>query len=321
MSDIDPEKLCKAQALEKLQGFYVGGHWSNTPMFVVLSQKCFDVMLTWGEHFITNNYTHYPFLGIFKVGYPSDHYFEKRKPQAIHLRNQYPGKFILSYQDNIMANDIAFSKGMQIQIHNMLISFLKRYEKVVVFLKPKRSCYFEAIVKELPELQKFMDDGRIVVFVGATHRTKAVPAEIGMASDLVIGLGISTPATECFLAGTIAFHADLTGFIHNQFGNDGLETIVFRDMGSLEKAVEGHITGSNRLAHVDYRKYYEALDPFRDGKTYLRVGFIIKKLQEGCRLGLDRSEIIERTKMEYDAYLKSRPAMVDQLNLATTVKN
>ncbi len=304
MYDMDKDKLVKAQAMEKVNGLFVGSHWSNFPMYRVDNQKCLDVLLTWGEHFINNNFIKYPFMEIFQTGYPSDHYFEKRRAKAVSLRNQYAGKFVLSYQDNIMANDLLYSKNMQIQMHGMLLSVLKEYDDVVVFIKPKREYVFNAVIKEVPELLEYIDKGRIVTFFGETNRTKAVPAEIGMASDLVVGLGISTTAAECQFAGTLGFHADLTGFRDNEFGNAGLGKIVFRDVDSLKDAIIDVIENGASKRYLEYKELYSTLDPFQDGNAYKRIGFVMKNLQDLLNRGLSREDTVSITREKYDNFIK-----------------
>mgnify|MGYP003978914763 CR=1 FL=1 len=304
MYDADKDKLAKAQAMEKINGLFVGGHWSNFPMYRVENQKCLDVLFTWGEHFINNNFNRYPFMEIFQTGYPSDHYFEKRRSKAVCLRNQYAGKFILSYQDNIMANDLPYSKNMQIQVHGMLLSVLKKYDDVVVFIKPKREYVFKAVIKEVPELREYIDDGRIVTFFGETNRTKAVPAEIGMASDLVVGLGISTTVAECQFAGTLGFHADLTGFMDNEFGNKGLGKIVFRDVDSLKNAIIDVIENGASKKYLEYKELYYTLDPFQDGNAYRRIGFVMRNLQDLLNRGLSREDTVSIARERYDNLIK-----------------
>jgi hypothetical protein len=303
MYDRGEDKLTKAQAMEKVNGLFVGSHWSNFPMYKVDNQKCIDVLFTWGEHFTNNNFNRYPFMEIFQVGYPSDHYFEKRRSKAVRLRNRYPGKFVLSYQDNVMANDLPYSKNMQIQIHEMLLSILKEYDDVVVFIKPKREYVFNAVIKEVPELREYIDKGRIVTFFGETNRTKAVPAEIGMASDLVVGLGISTTAAECQFAGTLGFHADLTGFRNNEFGNKGLGKIVFRDVDSLKNAIIDVIENGASKKYLEYKELYSTLDPFQDGNAYRRIGFVMKNLQDSLNRGLSREDTVSIAREKYDKFI------------------
>jgi hypothetical protein len=305
MYDVDSEKLIKAQALELVDGIYAGSHWSNFPMYRVDNQKCYDVLFTWGEHFIKNNFSKYPYMAVFKTGYPSDHYFNARRERSLKLKNEHKDKFILSFMDNIMANDLPYSKNMQVALHKMLITLLTDNENLIIFLKPKRKYIFEKVLNELPELQKMIAAGRIRVFLGETERTKAVPAEIGMASDLVIGLGISTTAAECCFAGTVSFHADLTDFKYNVFGNAGLNKVVFRDIDILRTAVQHQIDGKG-IKIAECKKYHEMLDPFQDGQAYKRTGLIIKKLQEAIEKGLSREESVKQVSKLYQSALSQK---------------
>ncbi|MBP6344018.1 MAG: hypothetical protein KA403_08795 [Candidatus Omnitrophica bacterium] len=305
MYDVDEDKLVKGQAIEWLGGLYTGGHWSNYPMYRVDNQKCYDVLFTWGEHFVRNNFNRYAFMAIFFTGYPCDYYFKSHRDRAKAIRRRYEGKFILSYQDNVMANDLPYSKNMQIDIHKVLISLLRKFENVVVLLKPKRKVLLDEVMKELPELKELIEQGRIEVFLGETLRTKAVPSEIGMASDLVIGLGVSTAAAEAFFAGTVAFHADLTCFERNEFANRGDGIVVFRDLFNLEKAVIQRITGTNKWRYEDYKGHYVGLDPFMDESSSKRMGYLIKRMREYLAQGVSREDLLPKLSRDYDTYLVS----------------
>ncbi|MBL8012534.1 MAG: hypothetical protein JNN05_01665, partial [Candidatus Omnitrophica bacterium] len=148
--------------------------------------------------------------------------------------------------------------------------------------------------------------GRVEIFLGDTARSKAVPAQIGMASDLVIGLGVSTAAAECYFAGTVAFHADLTNFGRNEFANRGDGVIVFRDVFMLEKAVIARITGTNAWKYEDYKGYYMGLDPFMDGYSSKRMGYLIKRMREYLAMGVSREELLPKLSRDYDTYLLSQ---------------
>lgn len=310
----DPKKIAKAQALQLLDGLHMGSHWSNYPMCRVDSQKYHDVFFTWGSHFSKLMNQRYEPLATFEVGYPLDFYFDSKRSSAQALRGRYANKFILSYQDNIVGHDLLYSYNMQFQIHKMIVNILQKYKNLVVFLKPKWRHGVETMIKDIPQLNQFIKQGRIVIFLGDTARTKAVPAEIGMASDLVVGLGLSTAAAECHFAGTISFHADFTGFKQNKFANYGEGKIVFRDICSLQNAIEEIINGKNNLRHTDYQKYYKMLDPFQDGKAYLRTGFIINRLQDAFKQGLSRREAVKKVKSEYDAFLSKNYFKKDSVN-------
>jgi len=298
--DSDRDKLTKAQALEMIDGCFVGSHFSNFPMIRVDNQKCYDILFTWGPHFVENIINDYPSRETFVVGYPLDYYFEKQKVSATAIRMRYPETFILSYQDNIMANDLPYSMDMQVSVYEMLLNILDENKHVTLFLKPKRKLTLDKVVEKIPKIDDLIKDGRIVTFLGETEHAKAVPAMIGMASDLVVGLGISTAAAECQFAGTLAFHADLTGFKNNEFGNRGLGRVVFRDITNLDKAIRQQIHKSTGRRNSDYRGLYENLEPFQDGHAYRRIGFVLLNLQELLSQGLPREVAIKSVRERYD---------------------
>ena len=300
MSDSGAYKLSKAQALENLDGLYIGAHWSNYTMCRVDNKKCYDVLFAWSEYFIKNIFNQYPFMATFKTGYPLDYYFESKNGKAKDLRSKYPDKFILSFQDNAMGQDLLYTKGIHLQAYRMLISLMKNNDNLAVFLKPKRKNSVDKMREELPELDRYINEKRIVVFSEDTPFAKASPALIGMASDLVIGLGLSTAAAECFFAGTVGFHTDFNGLMRNEFGKKGLNKIVFPDIASLENAIIQRMKGEDNRSCNEYRQYYEMLDPFQDGKAYLRTGFVIKKLQEALSSGMHRDEAVKYAVKEYD---------------------
>ncbi len=302
MHDIDPGKLVKAQAIENLGGLFAGSHRSNHPMCRVDIQSCYDVFLVWGAHFEHDLYRGFPYMAVFQAGYPSDFYFEEKRASALKISNNYPGKFIVSFQDNIMKHDLMYSKNMLLQIYKMFLSIIENNPNFILFLKPKYKWTFDKILLELTELQQAIDKGRIAVFLGDTPLTNAVPATVGMASHLVIGLGISSAATECFFAGTVAFHADFTGFERNTFAQKGLNKIVFRDVESLEHAIYRQIEGDG-VTVEECKPYYESLDSFQDGKAYIRTGYTIKRLQEKLQTGYSRENAVKQVKDDYRQYL------------------
>ncbi|MBT6051886.1 MAG: hypothetical protein HOG49_34215 [Candidatus Scalindua sp.] len=305
MIDRDNNKLAKSQALESLGGFYTGSHWSVYPFYHGLNRKYYDLFFIWGQYFTDNVFDDYACLEKFIVGYPSDHYFDKQLERAGLLRARYNGKFIISYHDNMAYDDVVYNMNMQIQLYGMLLSLLDKNNHVVLFFKPKRKYLFEKILEEIPRISDFIKTGRIVTFFGDTWRTKEVPAMVGMASDLVVGLGISTAATECYFAGTLAFHADFTKLTNNEFANQGLGKIVFRDAESLRIAIQNTIDEGVSDKYHKYKGLYNRLDPFQDGQAYKRVEFVLRNLQELLSQGYNREEAAKIAKDRYNDYVQA----------------
>lgn len=276
MLDIDSEKNIKSQAIESIGGLFIGSHWSNYPLYSVLNQKCYDVFFAWSKHFVKHNIVSDK---IFITGYPSDHYFSKQSKMMQVRSKDYKDLFVISFHDNIVSNDLAYSMKMQIDIHSMFIELIKKYKHLKVILKPKRIASFQELTNNFPELEREINNGRIEVFLGESNTTKQPPAKIGALSDLAIGLGISTAIAECSFSGTIGFHVDLTRFQNNEFAEDSNNKFVYRNIKDLKIAIENQISGTG-FNVGECQDFHKKLDPFQDGKAYFRAGQKINDLFE-----------------------------------------
>ena len=304
--DVGSASLVKSQALENIGGFYVSSHWNvhyACANFPPDDPKYADIFFVWGGIHVDSILEKRKYLSVFPVGFLGDYYFDDHKIAARDLKAEYPKKFIICYHDNGYGDDTPYSLNLQLDMHKMLIRILKQYPHVILFLKPKRKHCYERITQRLPDLDEWEKSGRMRVFLGDTKQTKAVPALVGMASDLAIGIGISSAAAECYFAGTLAYHADLTGRVSNEFGARGLGKVVFRDIESLQLEIEDCIENGTQEKYEACRDIYRMLDPFMDGQAYQRVGFILRALQEQLEHGLSREKAVEATKYRYDEYL------------------
>jgi len=300
--DFDTDKLAKAQALEMRGGFFVGTFWGLYPILSVYNQKCYDILFTWGDHFVKNIFNSYPSFANYVVGYAPDYCFEKQTKRALEMRSKYTGKFILSYMNNIMGNDVPYSLNMQLSMYGMLLNVLEENDNVILFLKPKKNYMLDKVIRENFSINDLVESGRIVLFLGEGGTAREVAAMVGMASDLVVGLGVSTAAAECQFAGTLAFHADLTRFRNNEFANQGLDKMVYRDIDSLRIAIQRCINNGTSEKLLEYKKLYQSLDPFQDGLAYRRIGYIIKELQETLDQGFFREETVKIVNKRYDEF-------------------
>ena len=298
MYDIDQDKLVKAQALELCEGLYLGSHWSNYPMSRVDNAKCYDVYFVWSMYFVSNIFSqHFNYKAVFQVGYSSDHYFKAAKKESVKLKDKYSDSFVISYFDNILANDLLFSEKLQSDIYTLLIELLKSHKNIIVFFKPKKKNEFNDYLSKFPVLIEFINIGRVRVFYGDSERSKARPAEIALASDLVIGQGISSAAAEGCFAGSVSFHANLSK-INNDFDKNGLNKVVFRDLNSLKKAIINQINGKG-ISVEECQDYHKLLDPFQDGLAYIRTGLILSQFQTELNKVDDIDKVIKKTKDKF----------------------
>ena len=298
MYDVDEDKLVKAQALELCSGLYLGSHWSNYPMRPRVDEtKCYDILFVWSKYFIFQNFTSYFTKAIFQTGYPSDYYFESVKKDASVLKDIYSDSFVISYFDNQFHNDALYSENINIDICNLLSELLTSNKNIVVFFKPKRKSTFNVYLSKYPALREFINTGRAVVFYGDSERSKARPAEVALASDLVLGTGISSAAAEGCFAGSVSFHANFSK-INNDFDKKTLNKVVFRDLNSLKIAIINQING-NGMSTEECQDFHKILDPFQDGLAYKRTGSILSKIQIELNKGGDINEVVKKIKVSF----------------------
>ena len=280
MSDIEEDKLIKAQALKNNNALLIQSHWSNYPIYRKDNQKCCDILFTWSKHFIKNNFSNYPYKKIYCVGYPSDHYFEEIRKNQSSNENLYPNKFIISYMDNIFYNDIFYSKTDSVKLVQLFINLLKTFPDLLFFFKPKSKSHFNFLKMLVPEIQNFIKIDRIKVFFGDGQNEKYNPAKLASLSNLVIGMGISTTAAESSFFGTVSFHYDNLGLKdQNNFCKYGLNKIIFNNLNSLKNAIINQI--NNNLMKINSNKQYHAiLDEFQDGQAGKRTAFIIDHIYQ-----------------------------------------
>lgn len=274
MLDIDNDKLIKYQALDNIKGIYSGSHWSNYPIYTLWGQKCYHLSFAWSQHFIDLNFSKFGKSNFQIVGYLTDYLFRKKKYIKL---NKNVNRFVITYFDNSVGKDITCSPDMQKNIYSMFLKLLNKYDNIILNLKPKKFQELNEIIKKIPDIKNFIYKKRLKLFVDKNEPIP--PHKVGYNSDLAIGIGINTAAAECCFAGTVSFHADFTNLINNEFANKALGKIVFRNIVDLEMAIEKQILGKG-VDIKECKELHKYLDPFQDGKAYLRVGSVLKQAHE-----------------------------------------
>jgi len=188
-------------------------------------------------------------------------------------------------------NDLPHSKSMWLDVYQALENVLNKYRNTVVLIKPKRGRDVERILSNIESAQVLISSKRLVV-IGDKYTT--LPSEVGMASDLVVGLGVSSAAAECCFSGVVSFYADFAKF-NNAFTQKSVGQIVFHDKYSLEKAIEKQINGAG-ISILECQHLHRELDKFQDGQAYLRVGGIIEQLREAYNSNDNLDDVISDIK-------------------------
>lgn len=278
MLDGGYQQVSKSQAIERNDGVYCGSHWSNYPMILVFNYKPYDIMFSWSEHFENLFLSEFSHSEFHHIGYTSSDYFEYHKATAAKLRDEYPGKLIITFNDNIFHNDIAISESHYDDFYSLAIRAIEENEDIVVFIKPKRVSLFHEKIESFKKLQVYLDSGKARLFSPENERSKITPAELAMASDLVIGLGTSTTTLESFISGTPAINLDLCKFPNNEFCVKGMNKVVFDDSSKIIDLINEYQTTTKESMHKRQEEYYKILDPFLDRKSGYRAAKKLKNI-------------------------------------------
>ncbi len=278
MLDGGYQQVIRSQAIERNKGLYCGSHWSNYPMVIVYNYKPYDVVFPWSKHFKYLSQKEFQHLQSHEVGYVSTDYFKYHRSSASDLREEYPGKFIITFNDNVFHNDIAISESNYDDFYALAMRLIEDNEDIIVFIKPKRVSLFHKKVKSFTKLQNYLASGRARLFSPEDERSKITPAELAMASDLVIGLGTSTTTLESFIAGTPAINLNQCKFSNNEFSSKGMNNVVFDNLKSIVAQIENHRSNSKEKMLKEQEKFYRILDPFMDESSGNRVAQKLKNI-------------------------------------------
>ena len=173
------------------------------------------------------------------------------------------------------------------------------------FLNLKEKNEFYKIIKNIDNFSRLKKMGRLDIFFGPKDkfRLKEVPSYIGQASDLVIGLGISSAAAESYFSGTPAFHADLTRLAFDKFKIIDSNNAIFQDLNSLEQEIIKVINNNKESVYKKMQETYNYIDPFQDGMSYERIGFCLNGIQSMHSNGFSRKSIFQKLPKMYQDYL------------------
>jgi hypothetical protein len=300
LSEIDSMKTAKMMAANLSNGAVFTGHLSNNQLNYVLQERFYHIVFVWGPHFYSHIFERCADKTVVVTGYYLDYKFKDYNVKANKIRMKYPDKFILTFMDNSFFQDIPYSIETMRKVYGLFFDIIDLYPQVILFVKTKRAEIFNKTRRVIPTIDKYINRGKIVPFIKDTDTNQSYkPALIALASDLVIGLGINSAATESQFAGVPSFHFDLSKTEDNRFARNGLGTIVFQSVESMREAIERQINLETALPYDEIDHFYNDLDPFRDGRAAERIGSYMKWLLDGFNAGLSCENAIRDAAVRY----------------------
>jgi len=276
-------------------------HWSNYDSIACSHGKYSDIYFSWGPYFKENffNSSFNCVRNFVYTGYPYDSYFRALSVKAADHRKRLSesgARFIISFFDqNVVHDRPMWNKGV-IDIYTALLGLVLENGNVGLIIKPKKV----PPERKLPQLQGLLEKA------GSTNRClvlspESFPSEAAQASDIAIGLGISsTPAIEAALAGKPAITYDIENSWEHPFYKDGNNRIIFCDLNRIIEILKESIAeGAVDHGIGDYSFILSRIDSFRDGMASKRIGSCIRSLLEGFDNGLNREEAIRDAISKY----------------------
>jgi hypothetical protein len=278
MFDGGEDQLIKSQAIENCDGFFSGSHWSLYPLMCIDNQKCYDILFTWSDHFSRMLNQYYLSKKTYIIGYPSTDYLHYYVKKAKEIRQKNSNKFIITFNDNSFFSDTGISEKHYIAFYDLAIETINKHQNVIVYVKPKRSEFFNKYFEKNQTIKKYINQGRIKPLLSETSRSKVPPGFPAMFSNLVVGLGLSTTTIESTICGALSYNIDFLGYSNNEFSKKSLNKIVFNDKESLLEAIDRAIEGNIEELYIESLEYYKILDPFMDKKSKTRISEGLKEL-------------------------------------------
>ena len=275
MAESDEDRFAKSQVIENNNGLTSYSHWSHINTKQIIYQKSCDILFTWSPHFKKTFYYDYSHLKTYYVGYPNDHVFKYIK----RIKKDNTKNYVIGYMDNIVSNDINYHSSHIKKVYRMFFKLLNKYPKIILYTKPKTKFYYEKYVKQSVEMQKFINEKRIVSFFGSENdaigNVKMSPARFSNTCNLVVSQGLSSAGAEAAFFGTKSFHYDNSElFDYNEFSKVGFNKVVFQKIENLKSAIEKEINFPNNDLE-ETKKCHSILDAYQDGKSALRTALII----------------------------------------------
>ena len=282
LAEDDPIMSAVERGMEENKGVLVYAHWSNPPLVEIWPSV--DTFFVWGPYYKQfYEAIGYQLKNVVYSGYIFDSLFSKIEKESEEYRRKLSEngvKFTLAFFDNAYIEDGGwFSKESMRDFQSRLLSLVKSNPDWGIILKPKRKKTFDDITDQdiLSMLNEIEKEGRCLIL---DH--DVLPVTVGKAADLVIGLGsFSSPAVEVALCQKPVLFYDPSKQSSHPFHKEGLDKIVFEDIDKLCDKLKSFSQDQNREDYQSLDFVIEDIDPYRDGRSYQRVGSYIRNILRG----------------------------------------
>ena len=232
------------------------------------------------------------------AGHTSDYIISKENSNVELLKQNLIDngvKYTICLLDNVYSRFYDTSKKEISLFYNTFLDLLFNDPSIGIIIKSKKSM----VIDNLPEISKKVKDaeekGRCIRIKNEWGR---FPLEGALASNLSIGVSISSAIIEIASMGLPAVMYDMSRFYTHEFYLKGRNKIIFDDLEVLVEKIKKSKNNINSSLGRWKDLNYE-LDPFNDGKSNYRIEEYINNCLDGFDLGLNANDVIARANKEY----------------------
>ena len=192
------------------------------------------------------------------------------------------------------------SRNMNFEFYSAFLNWILDDPGIAVIVKSKKLNPLDQFPELQDRLSQAKSTGRWVDLEDPIGR---LPSDASFASDISVGLGISSAVSEAIALGRKAIYCDLTSMNQHIYYQVGKDTIVFDDLNRLMSALKRYRTDqASEPGLGDLSNSIAEVDPFCDGRGNERIGNYIGWLLEGFDAGLDRAEAAKLASRKYATF-------------------
>jgi len=290
-------------AIEAVGGVDFCTHWSSYDVMSMTMGKGHDVCFNWGP-FFTKHFFSQPYYSIKNYiysGYIFDSFFENCEVRSkIHRQRLFKEgvDFIICFFDqNTWADRPLWNAGAE-NLYRRLFELVLQDPRLGLILKPKKVGPKVKLPSIASLCEKAEATQRCLILEGDVF-----PNEASQASDLTIGLGVSsTSAVESALAGVRTITYDLENNHEHPFYKGGYRNMVFDNLDEMFHAMAQFRRDPKSLPEFgNYSLVLPEIDPFLDRKASRRVGQYMFHVINSLKQGKNKEDSIKAANAFYRA--------------------
>ena len=184
------------------------------------------------------------------------------------------------------------------QYYTTFLSYAINHPEWGVLIKPKKYRIWEDIDENIKILVDELYSQRRLVIT----ETKQSPMVAAYASDICIGLLISSAATIAACRGGLSVCWDISGTPGHPLYNSKKSVIIYQNLSDIINILDNFSsTFRSKLIEDRHFSILNKIDPFRDGRGPNRIGKFIQDYMDYINYNLNHNEALVKACDNYQA--------------------